>query len=137
MLGSRFDVGGFEREGDLTAVEGVLSLRKCFVGVIERLKSIYKMHVLSVLLAVLVVSYDYFQLALQWRPGVCETKWCVQSFRDAEFSIHGLWPSNDNEKDPEYCINLNNFEVAPSSRIELEKHWSSNNGENEHFWKYE
>nr|AWL24793.1 S-RNase [Malus domestica] len=50
------------------------------------------------------VGFDYFQFTLQYQPAVCNSsRTPCKDPPDKLFTVHGLWPSNRNAPDPEYC----------------------------------
>lgn len=46
-------------------------------------------------------KFDEVRLALQWTPAICQDQNCAKSVN--EFTVHGLWPSNNSGNDPEFC----------------------------------
>ena len=46
-------------------------------------------------------EFEEMRLNLQWTQASCLTTQCKQSAKD--FTIHGMWPSNNSGDDPEFC----------------------------------
>lgn len=92
---------------------------------------------LLTLLITLVPAYDYLLFALQWKPGVCESHNCPSGYDTTDFSIHGLWPSNNDGSYPEFCSNPNSFTIHSSTEAQLNRHWPSYRGNSKTFWEHE
>ncbi|GAB4827381.1 hypothetical protein Ancab_034266 [Ancistrocladus abbreviatus] len=50
-------------------------------------------------------SFDYLKLSVQWSPAYCNNYlgYCDKNKVVDNFNIHGLWPSNFSNPQPEYC----------------------------------
>jgi len=97
-----------------------------------QLKSRSKQHFVVTNLANATVadaaSFDFYMLVLQWDPKLST------SF----FTIHGLWPENQDGTYPENCPGPR-FNVSAISDLvpTLNTVWPSNSGSNSAFWQHE
>ncbi|GAB4824474.1 hypothetical protein Ancab_007354 [Ancistrocladus abbreviatus] len=61
--------------------------------------------ILSYYPTIILSSFDYLKLSVQWSPAMCNNKprHCNKNKVSNNFNIHGLWPSNFSNPQPEYC----------------------------------
>lgn len=83
-------------------------------------------------------SFDYFTLAFQWPITYCSDK-KSNCYQKHIWTIHGLWPSNKNRRNPDYCNNT--FDGSQITTIEksLDEFWPNLDltKKNIDFWSYE
>lgn len=85
------------------------------------------------------LGFDYLMLARQWPPSFCETTTCSQNTYNL-FTIHGLWPNNNDGSSPANCPSNVEFDVdlLPAElRGRMSCVWRSFKGSNAGFWGYE
>nr|AWL24802.1 S-RNase [Malus domestica]BAB72163.1 Sz-RNase [Malus domestica] len=74
------------------------------MGMIYMVMMVFSLIVL--ILSSSTVGFDYFQFTHQYQPAVCNSnRTPCKDPPDKLFTVHGLWPSNRNGPDPEYCKN--------------------------------
>ncbi|KAE9602042.1 putative ribonuclease T(2) [Lupinus albus] len=71
-------------------------------------------------LSPLSLGYDFLALSLSWPKGYCATLPCTSSPPPNIFTLHGLWPSNINQTDPQSCPHTIQF---PDNSV-IEKTWN-------------
>merc|ERR1711991_646338 len=79
-------------------------------------------------------SFDFLLFVQQW-PG---TLWNTAPKGVDGFTIHGLWPNNNDTGGPSFCTSAT-FDPSEVSSLldELNVQWPSNQGDNEAFWAHE
>ena len=97
---------------------------------------------LLVAVAATAHAFDYFVLEVQWGGGMCASADCVRCPSNlAEWTMHGLWPSNFDGNDPAYCNSNWEFNADNISSIlaSMNKNWPSYEAstDNEAFWTHE
>lgn len=58
-----------------------------------------------------VISYDYFTRVDEWPTVFCMTTRCRRQI-PTEFTIHGLWPSNNVSPQPAFCSPTHPFNIS-------------------------
>merc|ERR1711991_1272800 len=79
-------------------------------------------------------SFDFLLFVQQW-PG---TLWNTAPKGVDGFTIHGLWPNNNDTGGPSFCTSAT-FDPSEVSSLldELNVQWPSNQGDNEAYWAHE
>lgn len=85
-------------------------------------------------------KFDYIQLTLMWAPGACSTnpQECKREV-NTHFTVHGLWPTIKNTREPSNCCFDNSFDynaIQPILPL-LNEWWYSYEGSNRGFWTHE
>ena len=77
-------------------------------------------------------------MVLQYAPALCVDQSCTITPATTAWSIHGLWPENNDGSYPSDCTNekFNPSAVTPVES-ELNDHWFSISGPNAVFWAHE
>jgi ribonuclease I len=75
-------------------------------------------------------DYDFYLLALQYKPGVCHNnKFCESPDinKKSEWTLHGLWPSKQKGQGPFDCLNetLNYSFFSENLNSQLSLNWPS------------
>jgi ribonuclease I len=83
-----------------------------------------------------VFGYDYNLLQVEWKPTQCLFYSCVPGYLEADFNIHGYWPSNFEGPSPEHCISFS-YSMSLTTQAWAHKYWVSHKGNEEKFWKHE
>lgn len=83
-------------------------------------------------------SFDYFTLAFQWPITYCSDK-NTNCYQKHIWTIHGLWPSNKNGRNPDYCNNTFDGSQITSIKKTLDEFWPNLDltKKNTDFWSYE
>nr|KYP34632.1 Ribonuclease 3 [Cajanus cajan] len=84
-------------------------------------------------------SFEFWKLAETWPPTFCRSTPCAVQI-SSKFTIHGLWPSNNTNPQPEFCPS-NKFDsnkIKQNLKSQLETNWPAlKDGRNVSFWTYE
>ncbi|KAK9820454.1 hypothetical protein WJX72_010539 [[Myrmecia] bisecta] len=97
----------------------------------------------SILFALAVLSTaasaePFFYLVRQWPTTACDVYHCHDPPHGRDFSIHGLWPNNDDGTWPSFCSQTKFRRNELRELIdEMNKYWPSLTGSNEVFWTHE
>ena len=77
-------------------------------------------------------------LVLQYAPALCDDQSCIITPNSTAWSIHGLWPENNDGSYPSDCTTekFNPSAIAPVES-EMNDHWFSISGPNAVFWAHE
>jgi ribonuclease T2 len=83
-------------------------------------------------------TYDYFELETQYPIALCKDGVFSCTSNSTWFTLHGLWPNDDNGNYPCTCTN----QVFDPTQIqdllpELNAFWPSLNGPSDSFWSHE
>lgn len=82
-------------------------------------------------------TYDYLALVQQWPPTQCSFHTCTNSSIDF-FTLHGLWPDNNDGSYPCFCTKqIYSPDAISSIRNSMDKYWPSFQGNNDDFWSHE
>jgi ribonuclease T2 len=88
-------------------------------------------------------SWDYLLLVQQWGPGVCASsrQQCVIPSYVRYWTIHGMWPNNDDGSYPTNCPDSESFSMQRLQPIAktLQAYWPTLFPDNtlESFWEHE
>jgi ribonuclease T2 len=86
-------------------------------------------------------SFDFFMLSVQWPGTVCKRLTpCFTDHAQNQFTIHGLWPSNNEGEDPHDCYTkAKPFDPTQIHTLlpELRKYWTDYKQEEPVFWSHE
>ncbi|RWS31462.1 ribonuclease Oy-like protein [Leptotrombidium deliense] len=84
------------------------------------------------------VAFDYIELAIQWAPGVCHANQKCRPYSE-KWTIHGIWPTNNNGSFPEHCCYRRFFNISQLAPIlsDMKTHWTSLTLNDTIFWKHE
>ena len=90
------------------------------------------------------VSYDYLVLALTWAPGFCTSvgNECATSKVANDWTVHGLWPSRDQQTSkPAFCegdpFNKNYLSAKLLNQLSLAWPTYKQSNTDQSFWSYE
>ncbi|KAK9819716.1 hypothetical protein WJX72_001609 [[Myrmecia] bisecta] len=89
-------------------------------------------------LASMASAEPFFYLVRQWPTTACEMYHCQDPPQGLGFSIHGLWPNNDDGTFPSFC-SRKKFRRSDLGELidDMNKYWPSVKGSNEVFWTHE
>ena len=89
-------------------------------------------------------SYDYLVLAFTWAPGFCTSlgSECATSKVTNSWTIHGLWPSrNQQTSKPAFCegdpFNTNNLSAKLLNQLSIAWPTYKQSNTDQSFWSYE
>lgn len=79
-------------------------------------------------LPIVIYAFDYYIFSNTWRPEFCRLNpsKCVSNKIQPFFSIHGLWPQNNNGSYPSFCKPCEEFSLQKISQLKnkLLQYWS-------------
>ena len=83
--------------------------------------------------------YDFFMLVMQWAITECQDVFtCTPSPTNNFFTLHGLWPENNDGSYPQNCAGAAFDPAALTPLLPLlNRFWPSLNGPSETFWQHE
>ncbi|GAM22940.1 hypothetical protein SAMD00019534_061150, partial [Acytostelium subglobosum LB1] len=83
-------------------------------------------------------DFDFYLFVEQWIYSFCDTQSCLPGKEREAFTIHGLWPNNNDGSYPSFCKGQP-FDVDEIADIEpqLDTIWPSLTGPNPDFWAHE
>ncbi|KAN0031617.1 hypothetical protein ACTFIV_005482 [Dictyostelium citrinum] len=83
-------------------------------------------------------DFDFYLFVQQWIYSYCESTNCIQNKIREAFTIHGLWPENQDGSYPSFCSGPS-FNVKDIENLEnqLNIDWISLTEANEDFWSSE
>nr|KYP35029.1 Extracellular ribonuclease LE [Cajanus cajan] len=86
-------------------------------------------------------SFEFWKLAETWPPTFCgNTKNPCAVQISSKFTIHGLWPSNNSNPQPQFCpsAKFDENKIRKNLKTQLETNWPAlKDGNNISFWTYE
>ncbi|KAL6564608.1 hypothetical protein OROMI_016058 [Orobanche minor] len=91
-------------------------------------------------------NFDFFYFVQQWPASYCDTRrgccYPTTGKPDEDFSIHGLWPNNNNGNWPQNCDPASSLDESEISDLvsRMQKDWPSltcPSGDGMRFWSHE
>lgn len=141
-MAPKFDGNLFISLGFETLLDTRLTVFRRFIGMMTLKPCQYfKLFLLvTSLTCQLVLSRNYFRLAIQWPPTMDRFHPRVEKMRQEQeyiFTIHGLWPES-NGRPLQYCQSNFSIDSGAFSNAQLPNYWASFGRMNNHaFWTHE
>lgn len=86
-------------------------------------------------------EFDYFLLSIQWSGSVCKDLRkpnCKVQPGGSNFTIHGLWPNSDGNKQPANCRNVPfDYDKLRPLVPQMRRQWADYLGNEKGFWGHE
>jgi len=82
--------------------------------------------------------FDFYLFVQQWIYSYCGSQTCIKSKEREAFTIHGLWPENNDGSYPSFCTGSSfNYNSISDLSTQLNYDWPSLTGPNTDFWTHE
>ncbi|KAM9982515.1 hypothetical protein ACTFIZ_007048 [Dictyostelium cf. discoideum] len=83
-------------------------------------------------------DFDFYLFVQQWIFSYCQSTNCIQNKIKEAFTIHGLWPENQDGSYPSFCSGPSfNVKDIEDLKDQLDIDWISLTETNENFWSSE